>query len=136
MNQDRRREDSEYEADVEGLPRTPPSLVAAVADPRTLTGPVMLTNGILLAPPGLNFACAGCLWQTGAIRSFSIADYAQHLLECPHNTTIICSPTMTTTTARTQPQPEPHQVSLDSRFLLLLAVASIAINIAVYFISF
>jgi hypothetical protein len=115
MNQGR-HEDPEHEADVEELP--PPPSLAAMADPRTLIGPVLLSNGSLLAPPGLNFACAGCLWQTGAIRSFAIADYAQHLVECPH--TIICSPTATTTTARAQPRPEPQQVSLDSRFCWLL----------------
>jgi hypothetical protein len=113
MNQGHHEEDFEHEADGEmipaGLPSPPP--VAAMADPRTLTGPVLLPNGILLAPPGLNYACPGCLWQTGAIRSFSIAAYAHHLDECPH---IIRMSTPNLHANRTPPRPEPHMVSIDS----------------------
>jgi hypothetical protein len=65
------------------------------------------------------WSCAGCMWRTGTSLCFSIAaDYAQHLDQCPHTTSIgIGTPTTaTTTTTRTtrttSTKPAPGTTSL------------------------
>jgi hypothetical protein len=62
------------------------SSLAHMASPRTLASgrPIFLPNGSVLLAPGLSYTCAGCLWQTGVVQTFSVGNYAKHLEQCPH----------------------------------------------------